>query len=92
MSSVEEVMHKLHAGGEPGQDLKSCSHATTDCPHGDNINQANIPWASDTSKAKDNTDGNGTQRAAQGSGMKEGTTDTEAKYESMSYVTENINK
>lgn len=92
MSSVQEVRDKLHAGGEAGQDLKSCSHATPDCPHGDNVNQGNIPWASDTSKVKDNTDGNDTQKAAQGSGMKEGATDTEAKYESMSNVTENINK
>lgn len=47
---VEQVISKLHSSSEDAQDLKSCDHSGPDCPHGDNVNQSNIPWASGTEK------------------------------------------
>lgn len=49
---VKEVVSKLRSGNESAKELQSCDHSSSDCPHGDNASQGNIPWASDTKKVE----------------------------------------
>lgn len=64
MPNVPEVVSKIRSGSNEGQALKSCDHSSPDCPHGDNVNQNNIPWASGTQKHKP-TDGSANNAADQ---------------------------
>lgn len=90
MSEVEQVVDKLQSGSESATDLKSCDHSSADCPHGDNVNQSNIPWASDTPKLKrtDNTYENNTTHPPQRSNKKQGPGEAEVKDATVPYATE----
>lgn len=88
--NVKEVVSKLHSSGEAGQDLQSCDHSGPDCPHGDNVNQGNIPWASDTQKLKP-TDGSSNDVAdqpLQKDSAKGQPGDTQAKGGNIPYATD----